>query len=85
MIKFLFDCGIFFCCYLLLSDLKEFFFCLKFNIVDIIFWLDVVEFYVLWDLELSSEGGFMVGDFLLCLFDNLFLVVFDWKFDFVFN
>lgn len=47
--------------------------------------MNVVESYVPWDLESSSEGGFMVGDPLSCSFDNSSLAVFDWKFDFVLN
>ena len=85
MIKFLPDCRTLFCCHLSLSDLKDSLFRLKFNIMDTTFRLDVVESYVPWDLESSSEGGFMVGDPLSSSFDNSSLAVFDWKFDFVLN
>lgn len=85
MIKFLPDCGTLFCCHLSLSDLKESLFRLNFNITDTTFRLRVVGSYIPWDLESSSEGGFMLGDPLSCSFDNSSLAVFDWKFDFVLN
>ncbi|XP_020604971.1 uncharacterized protein LOC110043805, partial [Orbicella faveolata] len=85
MIKFSPDCGTLFCCHLSLSDLKESLFRLKFNIMDPTFRLDSVESYIPWDLESSSEGGFMLGDPLSSSFDNSSLAVFDWKFDFVLN
>ena len=85
MIKFSPNCGTLFCCHLSLSDLKESLFRLKFNITDSTFRLDSVESYIPWDLESSSEGGFMLGDPLSSSFDNSSLAYFDWKFDFVLN
>ena len=85
MIKFSTDCGTLFCCHLSLSDLKESLFRVKFNMTDPTFRLDVVESYIPWDFESSSEGGFMLGDPLSSSFDNSSLAVFDWKFDFVLN
>ena len=85
MIKFSPDCRTLFCCHLSLSDLKESLFHLEFNITDPSFRLDVVESYIPWDLESSSESGFMLGDPLTSSFDNLSLAVFEWKFVFVLN
>ena len=85
MIKFSPDCRTLFCCHLSLSDLKESLFHLEFNITDPSFRLDVVESYIPWDLESSSESGFMLGDPLTSSFDNLSLAVFEWKLIFVLN
>ena len=85
LIKFSPDRRALFCCHLSLGDLKESLFCLNFNITGPTFRLDVVESYAPWDLESSSECGFMLGDPLSSSFDHSSLAVFDCKFDFVLN